>query len=64
MVYAYAREHDSWPMIPTADIHAEFDLQDWRKRQHVYSHLEANRIIESAPKHGVRHVHFLSQTEL
>lgn len=64
MVYAYAREHESWPMIPTADIHAEFELQDWRKRQHVYSHLEANRIIEVAPKHGVRHVHFLTQREL
>jgi hypothetical protein len=63
-IAAFAREHDAWPIIPTKDIHAEFDqMSERRKRAHVYSHLHAVGLIEGSPKHGERHVTFVSQDE-
>ena len=64
-VIAYAREHASYPDVPTAAIHDEFDeLEDRRRRRYLWSHLEANGHITHAPKQGVRHVTFVSQSSL
>lgn len=64
-IIAYAREHISWPNIPTADIHGEFDeLEDRRRRRFLWSHLEANGYIGEAPKQGQRHVRFDDQNPL
>jgi hypothetical protein len=64
MIASYAREHEAWPNIPTADIHAEFEITDWRKRQHIYAHLEGMGVIESSPVKGAKHVVFSTQSEL
>jgi hypothetical protein len=64
-IVSWASLNPDWPRIATEDIHREFgEMNDRRRRGHIYAHLEAMGVIEHAPKHGERRVTFVSQTAL
>lgn len=64
-IVSWARMNADWPRITTDEIHAAFDeMNDRRRRGHIYAHLEGMGVIEHAPKHGERRVTFTSQTAL
>ena len=65
LVSSYAREHEAWPNVPTRDIHAEIEeMRERRTRANVYAHMHGMGSIESPPKHGERHVTFVSQSSI